>query len=170
MPRAFSGLAAAFALLSVGAAPAQSSSGGLEMDVMDLGEAPDHAIKRMGQSSRSDEEEGSGRTGRPPDIAPFIPEDSLGSRGLTGIALDPVTGPVEAEQPDRLPGGVDLDELRDRFRGDRDRDDDQDDDDKDDDKGERHGNAGDFTDSHDDDDDRNDKDDKRGKGGKKGRG
>lgn len=168
MPRAFSGLAAAFALLSVGAAPAQSSNGGLEMDVMDLGEAPDHAIKRMGQSSRSDEEEGSGRTGRPPDIAPFIPEDSLGSRGLTGIALDPVTDPVEAERP-RGPGVIDLDELRDRFGGDRDRDrdDDKDDDDKDDDKGERHGNAGDFSDSDDHDDDR---DDKHGKGGKKGRG
>lgn len=122
MPRIVFGLAAALALLGTSAAPAQPR---LEVDVLELDESPEHAIQRMETARRRAADERSWRR-EAPDIEPFIPEDSLGSRGLEGV-LEPATALPSADLADHLPGSFDLGGvLAGNSKGDDERHDDKD--------------------------------------------
>lgn len=70
--------------LAAAALAAQAQPGMIEMDVLELNERPAHAVQRMDEAMRRAAALRAGpREG--PGAQPFIPEESLGSRGLTAL-------------------------------------------------------------------------------------
>lgn len=79
MSRAIFAIALAAAALAAQAQPRM-----IEMDVLELNERPAHAVQRMDEAMRRAAALRAGpREG--PGAQPFIPEESLGSRGLTAL-------------------------------------------------------------------------------------
>jgi hypothetical protein len=116
------GLALAFAsLLLPGLAGAQAPARGLvEMDVLAADEAPAGAMERMDRAHR--QAAARGEMGDPPEPRPYLPEESLGARGLAlPAALEPL-----AEMPGHAPPGLpDFGDLADHAK-DHDKDHDKD--------------------------------------------
>lgn len=126
MPRVLTAIVACLAVFGPAGVHAQSA-GRIELDVLEADETPGEALKRMEEAARRANAEGGGRSDRP-DLAPFIPDDSLGARGL--LVPDPA-GLNGLDHDPLRPILPDVDDVIDQH-GDRD---DEKEEDKDDDKG-----------------------------------
>lgn len=102
--------------LAIGVPPAMGAPDGrVEMDVLELDEVPTQAVRRMEEAQQR-----AAARRRGPDEHPrpgaFLPEDSLGDRGLAAPAAE-LSAPAVAVDDDHGDRGRDKDKDNDKDRG-----------------------------------------------------
>lgn len=102
MPRVLPVIGACLALVGGAVAHAQPV-GAFEVDVLDADELPSQALKRMEDAARRARAARKGSS-EAPSLGAFMPEDGLGTRGLTVPVTDGITSDGVADFEDRHGG------------------------------------------------------------------